>query len=429
MLNIYLRAAEMTAKKKPFADAVIHNIGILVNPVVSRSSTCDVHAINNAAIAFKNGVVCWAGAERELHGFVDSGRDTKSFDAGGATAVPGFVECHTHSVFAGSRADDFQRRTRGESYASIARAGGGIMTTVKATRAATEDALYAMAEERLSDFMTRGVTTVEIKSGYGLDLENELKILGVIKRLRTSLPCGIAATFLGAHAVPGEYEPDRGGYVRLIIDEMIPEIARTKSAEFCDVFCDEIAFGVEESRAILRAAAAKGLQPKVHADQLSRSGGAELAAELGAVSAEHLDHVSDEGIGMLARSGTVAVLLPTASIFSGSRPFAPGRKLIDAGVRVALSTDFNPGSSNTRDLALAGTVACTQMDLTVEEAFCGITLNAAAALAMEGEIGSVEHGKRGDVLLLKSGDWRDLFYCMGENLVKAVFIKGKRVVP
>jgi imidazolonepropionase len=410
--------------EKASADAVLRGTRLLVNPAARAGGVDAAATVERAAVAFDAGIVTWAGAEADLGSCVKMRPGARRIAAGGLTAIPGLVECHTHAIFGGTRVDDFDRRSRGETYSEIARKGGGILSTVRATRAASRAGLEEAGSERLNRFLSRGVTTTEIKSGYGLDTATEVKILAAARRLGRSHPVTVVPTFLGAHTVPPEFRENRRGYIRLLTGEMLPAVARRKLARFCDVFCDETAFSVSEAREILAAGSALGLRPKVHADQLSAGGGAELAAELGAVSADHLEHVSDEGIRAMKNAGVTAVLLPTAAVFIGSNARAPARKLIDAGVRVAVSTDFNPGSSNTQDLALAGTLACSMFRMTPAEALAGITINAAAALGLEGVCGSIEPGKWGDVTLIDAADWRDLFYRMGENLVRMVVKNG-----
>ncbi|MBI5529420.1 MAG: imidazolonepropionase [Deltaproteobacteria bacterium] len=410
--------------EKVSADAILRGIRTLVNPAACAGRFDAVATTERAAVAFDAGIVTWAGPESDLGSCVRMRPGARRIDAAGLTAMPGLVECHTHAIFEGTRVDDFERRSRGETYSDIARKGGGILSTVRATRTASRLALKNSGRERLSRFLSRGVTTVEIKSGYGLDTATELKILATARQLGREHPVTVITTFLGAHTVPPEFMGGRRGYLRLVIDEMLPAVARRRLARYCDVFCDETAFSAAEAREILVAAAALGLKAKVHADQLSAGGGAELAAEVGAVSADHLEHVSDNGVRAMRKAGVTAVLLPAAAIFIGSQARAPARKMIDAGLRVAVSTDFNPGSSNTQDLALAGTLACSMLKMTPAEAFAGITINAAAALGLEKVCGSVEPGKWGDVTLIDAPDWRDIFYRMGENLVRMVIKKG-----
>ena len=339
---------------------------------------------------------------------------------------PGFVDCHTHGVFGAPRLADQERRAFGESYQAIAAAGGGILESVRDVRARTEDTLHTLAQARLHALLAHGTTTVELKSGYGLDLETELKQLRVIRRLagdRGRVP-GVAATFLGAHEVPPEYRGRRNEYVRLVCEEMIPAVAREKLAHYCDVFCEPGVFSGTEARQVLDAARRHGLGLKLHADELEGSGGAELGAELGALSADHLAAISDAGIRALAASDTVAVLLPATMSFLGKQRQAPARRLREAGAVVAVASDFNPGSSPTVSLPLVMSLAVSQLGLGHAEALTAATVNAAAALGLAGERGQVAVGMRADLVALDLVDWREVAYWVGANLVTAVWTGG-----
>lgn len=342
-----------------------------------------------------------------------------TLDAEGRTVTPGLVDPHTHAVFAGNRVQEFLDRARGERYT-----GGGILTTVQATRAASEEELVELAKPRLLRILSLGTTTVEIKSGYGLDLEDELKMLRAIRRLGEELPLTLVPTFLGAHAFPPEIP--REEYIRLMVEEMIPVVAGTGLARFCDVFCDQGFYTVEEARTILLAARAAGLGVKVHADELSWVGAAELAAELSATSAEHLLHVSEEGIASLARSGTIAVLLP-ATAFLLDEPYPPARKLIAAGVPVALGTDFNPGSCPLASLPFVLSLAILKLRMSPEEALVSATLNAACALGLGKTIGTLEPGKLGDLVIWDAQSLEEIPYWIGQNLAWAVVKEGRVV--
>ncbi len=349
----------------------------------------------------------WAGPERDLPKAME---EWPSQDAGGRLVIPGLVDSHTHLAFGGSRADEFEARLRGVRYQDIAAAGGGILSTVRATREATADQLLARARVHLAFMVSRGVTTVEAKSGYGLDLETEIRLLEVYAQLdRESVR--VVPTFLGAHTVPPEYSGRREEYVGVVIDEMLPVVARKGLARFVDVFVEEGAFTPAHARAVLAAGARLGLRGKLHVDQLGPGGGAELAAELGAISADHLEHISPAGIEALAATGVVAVSLPVASLTLGQPPL-PARALLDRGVSLAVATDFNPGSAPVPDLPLALYLACVFQRMTPAEALRGGTIEGARALALGDQIGSVEVGKQADLVLIDAegvGDWLYLF--------------------
>jgi len=337
---------------------------------------------------------------------------------------PGFIDCHTHAVFGAPRLDDHERRALGATYQAIAAAGGGILESVRDVRARSEDELVAVTRARLAVLLAHGATTIEIKSGYGLDLESERKQLRVVRRLGAEAGAALVPTLLGAHEVPPEHRDRRGDYVRLVCAEMIPAVARDDLARFCDVFCEPGVFSVVEARAILSAARAAGFGLKLHADELEGSGGAELAAELGAVSADHLASISDAGIRALAGSATVAVLLPATMAFLGKPRQAPARRLIDAGAAVALATDFNPGSSPTLSLPYVMSLGVSQLGLRHAEALLTVTVNAAAALGLAGERGQLAPDFAADVVACDVADWREPAYWVGANLVTAVWTAG-----
>lgn len=389
----------------------------LVVTGASQVVTCDpalgegpLGVVPRGTVAGAAGRIVWVGPDSEFRDAVELEPDAHEVDAGGGAVLPGLVDCHTHLVFAGERSEEFAARLKGEKYT-----GGGIRTTVSATRAASDDELEALARSRLERFFEFGVTTVETKTGYGLTAEHERRLLEVATRLDG--PSEVVRTFMGAHVVPEDYTEDRDAYVDLVTEGMIPGLGNL--AEFCDVWCEEGAFTPEQCRRILRAARAEGLGVKVHAEQLSRSGGAAVAAEFGAVSAEHLEHANEEDADALARTRTVAVLIPGASMMTGT-PFAPARMLIERGVRVALSTDFNPGTSYSENLQLVVALACAHLKMTVEEAVLGVTRHAAAALSREGNVGSVTPGSRADLVILEASSYIDLAYHYGVNLVGAV---------
>ena len=339
---------------------------------------------------------------------------------------PGFIDCHTHAVFGAPRLDDHERRALGVGYKAIAAAGGGILQSVRDVRARSEADLEALTSARLRILMANGATTIEVKSGYGLELEAELKQLRVIKRLAAALPVTLVPTFLGAHEVPPEYrgEGKREAYVRLVCEEMIPAVAREKLAQCCDVFCEPGVFSAAESRQILTAAARHGLALKLHADELDGSGGAELAAELGALSADHLAAISETGIKALAASPTVAVLLPATMVFLGKRGQAPARRLIDAGAAVALASDYNPGTSPTMSLPLVMALGVSQLGLRHAEVVTAVTINAAAALGLAKGRGQIAPGCVADFTVAAVDDWREVAYWMGRGVVSAVWTAG-----
>ncbi|MGZ4139810.1 MAG: imidazolonepropionase [Actinomycetota bacterium] len=370
--------------------------------------------ITEAALTANQGIINWVGRESEVPE-LDAAPDVVEVDARGNAVLPGFVDCHTHLVFAGDRSEEFAARLAGLPYEA-----GGVRTTVQATRAASDDELRTLARARLDRFLSYGVTTVEAKSGYGLTPEHERRLLQISATLEH--PVDVVRTFMGAHVLPPEYADDADGYVDLVCEGMIPSLGNL--AEFADVWCDTGAFTVEQSRRILRAARAEGLSLKVHAEQLSRSGGAAVAAEFGATSADHLEFATPDDADALARARTVGVLLPGASLMTGGR-FAPARTLIDRGVMVALSTDFNPGTSYTENLPLMAALGCTQMKMTPEEAILGITRHAGAALRREGKVGSLEPGAFCDVVVLQGRSEADVVYHYGVAPVGTVIKRGR----
>jgi imidazolonepropionase len=353
-------------------------------------------------------------------------------DAAGGLVTPGLVDPHTHLVFAGTREHELLLRQQGATYLEILAAGGGILSTVAATRRATRDQLLAHGRRWLGEMLTHGTTTVEAKSGYGLDLATELRLIDVAYRLGEEGPIDVVPTFLGAHAVPAEYRDRPNGtaaYVRSVVEEQLPGIAAQGRARFCDVFCEEGVFSADESRRILETARAYGLEPRLHADELAPSGGAELAAELGAASADHLATPSEAGIAALAAAAqsdrpVVATLLPATTWFLMKRSHAPARMLIEAGVPVALGTDFNPGTSPTASLPLVMTLACVQLDMSPAEALSAVTINAARAVGLEGEIGSLEAGKQADLVVWAVPSVEQLPYWPGADLVRVVVKRG-----
>jgi imidazolonepropionase len=379
--------------------------------------------LTQASVILLDDRISWMGATSQLPALP---ADAEIVDATGKCVLPGFVDSHTHLIFAGSREGEFEQRLLGATYQEIAAHGGGINATVRRVRQSSKAELKALARPRLGRLLAAGVTTVEVKSGYGLTLADELKSLEAIAELNSEGPWELVPTFLGAHAVPPEFTGDRAGYVRLVIDEMLPEIARSKLADFCDVFCETGVFGLDESTAILTRAKGLGLQLKIHADELTPLGGAELAARLNATSADHLLCITDRGIDALAAAGTVATLLPGTAFFLGL-PYAPARRLLDRGLPVAVASDCNPGTCMTENLPLVGAMACTQMKMLPGEVVAAMTLNAAAALGRSDRIGSLEVGKQADLVICDIPDYRLLFYHFGMNHVWRVFKRGRLV--
>lgn len=351
--------------------------------------------------------------------------DTVVVDAGGRVVLPGFVDAHTHPVFAGTRAGEFEERSAGATYQEIAARGGGIQSTVNQTRAASIDELVSAGRRYADWFLRTGTTTVEAKSGYGLSLEDELKILRAIRRLDTDTPLRYVPTFLGAHTVPKEFASRRADYVSLVIDEMLPQVSREKLAEFADVFCEEKVFSTDESWKILSAARCHGLHLRIHADQLSLSGGAKLAAELGAITADHLEHTDSEGIAALKAAGVQPVLLPGSVYALGSSRYPPAREMIDAGLAVVVATDFNPGSSPTPSLPMILSLAATHMKMTPAEGITAATINAACSLNRGAQLGSLEAGKIADFVIHDCDDYRQLAYFFGVEHAWQVYCAGE----
>ncbi|WKZ57330.1 MAG: imidazolonepropionase [Bdellovibrionota bacterium] len=381
-----------------------------------------VERYDRAALAWHQGRITWLGPQQTLPA---SKTDDIVFDAENCVVIPGLIDCHTHLAFRSFRSEEFEAKIRGVSYLEIARQGGGIMSTVRSTRATSNAELEALCLERLREMLALGITTIEAKSGYGLDEPTELRILELYRRLSSLQPIEIAPTFLGAHVVPLDAS-SRQDYIELIERKLIPEVSARGLAQFCDVFVEEGAFSVEEARAILHTARQHGLRSKLHVDQLADGGGALLAAEIGAISADHLEHVSAHGINALKHSGTIAVLLPFASLFAFQPP-APGRDLQTAGVRVAVATDFNPGTAPSSHLPFALSLACTLNRLTPSEALAGATWNAAAALGLSDQIGALTVGRQADFVTLRSPSIDEWLYCPKSNCTHTVFKRGIRV--
>jgi imidazolonepropionase len=383
----------------------------------------DIGLIKDGAVAVRDGRIAFVGPSDDI----DIADAERSINAFGKVVLPGFVDSHTHLVFAGAREEEFARRIAGATYAEIAAAGGGINTTVRATRAASKVELIEYALHRLDSCLGFGSTTVEIKSGYGLDYDNEIKLLEVINELKDLHVVDIVPTFLGAHTIPFDYRERREEYLALLLDRMIPDVAERGLAEYCDVFVERGAFTVDEARMLFERARALGLRVRVHADQITAGGGSELAADMAAASADHLDHISDEGIERMKAAGTIATLLPGVSLFLGeSMPDA--RRLIDAGLPVAIATDMNPGSCMSENIQLMMSLATMQMRMTMEEVITAVTLNAAAALDRADRLGSIEVGKQADILIFDVPAWQRILYHYGVNHLNTVIKNGMVVM-
>jgi len=385
----------------------------------------ELSIIENGAMFIRDGRIEKVGKRETIEPLLTA--DCEVVDAGKRIVLPGFVDAHTHPVFAGNRANEFELRASGATYEQIALAGGGIRSTVRNTRAASEDELVVAGKRYAKWFLRCGTTTVEAKSGYGLTVEDELKMLRAIRRLGQETSLRYVPTFLGAHVVPAEFKDSSSAYVDLIVEEMLPRVVAENLAEFCDVFCEAGAFTVEESRRILTAAKELGLKLRVHADQLSISGGSVLAAELSAVTADHLEQSSQSQISNLKSGNVQPVLLPCSVLMIGSQKYANARAMIEAGLAVVIATDFNPGSSSVPSMLLALTLASTQMKMTPAESISAATINAAYSLGRGNEIGSLEPGKRADFVIHDCDDYRELAYFAGLEHSQAVFANGKKV--
>lgn len=405
---------------------IIKNAAEIVTPSGSKASfgkeMGNLNIIKNGAVVIKDGIIEKVGTTEEILNIYNE-KDFQVIDAEGKAVLPGFVDSHTHFVFGGYRAEEFSWRLSGVSYMEIMNRGGGIVNSVRGTRDASEEELYNLGKERLNSMLSFGVTTVEGKSGYGLDLETELKQLKVMDKLNEDHPVDICKTFLGAHAVPDEYKGRTQEYIDFMIKEVLPKVANENLADFCDVFCEKGVFSVEESREILLKAKELGMKLKLHADEIVQLGGAELAAELGAVSADHLLHASDKGIEDMAEAGVVSTLLPTTA-FCLKEPYARGRFMIDKGCAVALATDFNPGSGFTNSIPLMFALATIYMNMSIEEAITAMTLNGAAAIGRADSIGSIEEGKKADLVILKYPSYKFLPYHTGVNIVEKTIKDG-----
>ncbi|MCM3165873.1 MULTISPECIES: imidazolonepropionase [Peribacillus] len=394
----------------------------------SKEGMSELGLIEDGSIWMESGLIQAVGTTKELEKlYADRMHEAEVFDATGHLVTPGLVDPHTHVVYGGSREREFEMRLEGATYMDIMNGGGGIHATTRMTREASEEELMEQTIRRLDSFLAHGVTTVEGKSGYGMNLETELKQLRVMKKLQEEHPIDLVPTFMGAHAVPKDYKGREDEFVDHLINDMLPIVAEEKLAEFNDVFCEKGVFTPEQSERILKAGKKYGLIPKIHADEIEPYGGAELAAKIGAISAEHLLKASEEGIQSMAKSGTIACLLPATALYL-REDAAPGRRMVDEGVAVAISTDCNPGSSPTTSMPLVMNLACISMRLTPAEALTAATYNAACAINRQEKIGSLEVGKQADVVLWNVENYQELQYLFGVNHVKTVWKNGVQVV-
>jgi imidazolonepropionase len=376
--------------------------------------------VEDGAILIRDNLIEAIGKTAQFEDFPD----IEFINAADCVVLPGFVDSHTHPIFAGTRENEYEQRIAGATYREIAERGGGIRSTVRKTRAATEEELFETGLERVETFLRHGTTTIEAKSGYGLTTEDELKILRVIKRLNDETPLDLIGTFLGAHEIPDEHRDNRGEYLRLIKEEMLPAVVDQNLAENCDVFCESHVFSNDEARSILQRAKDLGLNLRFHADQLTMCGGAELAIELGASSADHLEQIDDATIEKLKSSDVSPVLLPGSVFHLGLSKYSPARKMIDAGLPIVLATDFNPGSSPTQNMQMILSLACTQMRMTPAEAITASTINAAHSLGRSTTIGSIEPGKLADLVIYDCEDYRQIPYFFGVNHARVVVKNG-----
>jgi len=384
--------------------------------------------VKNGAVLIRDGMIAAVGSRADIESLPEA-RTAEKLDVGGRVVLPGFVDSHTHLIHAASRAEEYELKIAGASYEEIARKGGGILNSVKKLRAATANALKKRAHRALQEFAAHGTTTLEAKSGYGLDLASELKILRLQRELNQEQPLEIVSTFLGAHVVPAEYRTKPGGterYVALLTETLIPDVAADKLAEFCDVFCDRGAFSRKDSKRILEAGKKSGMLPRIHAEQLTRTGATQLAVQLGAASCDHLEQVNKADIRALGKSNTVATLLPGCDFHLGLK-YAPARELIAAGAIVALATDYNPGTSPTMSMPMILSLACTQLRMSPAEAIAAATINAACSLARDSRIGALEVGKQADIAVFEVDDYREIPYYFGVNKCWMTLKRGRPV--
>ncbi|RMD95413.1 MAG: imidazolonepropionase [Calditrichaeota bacterium] len=410
------------------ADLIIKNAAQIVTAQTTTDfSPASLKIIEDGALVIHEGKIVWVGEIHKLPSEIQRKPKTSVLDAHGKTVTAGFVDAHTHPIFFGTREDEFEMRVMGKSYEEIAQAGGGIRSSVRSLRNASREQLIQAALPRLDTFLAHGTTTIEAKSGYGLSLEDEIKSLEVIAELNNLHPVDLVPTFLGAHEIPDEYRSNKQAYIDLIIQEMIPEVVENKLAEFCDVFCEAHVFNAQESRKILQAAKEAGLKLKIHADQLTHNGGAQLAAELQAVSADHLEFTDEKDWQAMLDSKVVPVLLPGAVFFIGKSQYARAREMLQVGLPVAIATDFNPGTCMTESMPLIMTLSCLQLKLTPAEALIASTYHSALAIDRGNKIGTLEVGKKADVVIWDVPNYKHLAYHFGVNLANTVIKNGKIV--
>ncbi len=434
-MGIFLSYIKLEVKILQKADVIIKNAKELVtcsggtNKAKTGESLKEINAINNGWLAVVGEKIAAVGTEEEVKTQVEITDETQVIDATNKTVLPGFVDAHTHLAFGGSRENELELKLKGVGYLDILAQGGGILSTVKATREASKEELKAISVKYLNQMLSQGTTTAEAKSGYGLTTEDEIKQLEVIKELNEEHPIDLIPTFLGAHAIPSEYKGGREDeFVDLVINEMLPAVVEKDLAEFCDVFCEKGVFNVEQSKKILQKAKEMGLKLKIHSDEIYALGGTEMASELGATSADHLLVVTDEGIEKMAENGVIGVVLPGTTFNLREDHYAPARKMIEKGVAVALATDFNPGSCPTNSMDIIMTIGCLYLNLLPSEVINAITINAAHAVGRASLVGSLEVGKQADIVIFDAPNHQYLCYRFGSNLVEKVIKKGKLVV-
>ncbi len=410
-------------------DVMVTNIGQLVtisgpNRPRIGSEMKELGILENVAIAIDKGNIIAIDQQQEIQ---KSYHAKHTIYAGGCLVTPGFVDPHTHPIFAATRENEFAMRIRGSTYQEIAKAGGGIRNSARRLQQTDKETLKELAYKRIMRFLQLGTTTIEAKSGYGLSTDSEIKSLEILQELSQKVPLDIVPTFLGAHEVPDDYRDRREDYINLLISEMIPLIAEKKLAKYCDVFCEDHVFNIEESKRILEAGIKFGLLPKLHAEELAYTGGSELAAQIHATSADHLVAIADKGIEEMKKAGTIAVLLPATTFFLGSSRYAPGRKMIDSGMAVALATDFNPGSCMNQNMQLVLTIAAMHLKMLPEESLVATTINSACAIGKQEQVGSLMPGKQADIIIWQAKNYSYLPYHFGDNLIRMVLKKGKIV--